>query len=416
MSAGETVAPAQGATSELRLSFLTASVYAAIGIHLPFFPIWLAWRGLSAPDIAAIAAVPPLVRLISNLVLPPRADRSGDIPGMLTLCALGTTCAYASLGLIDGFWLILGCVAALAFAQGPVIPLADALILNEVRRRMRAGLAGLDYARVRGWGSASVLMMMMIGGQIVGLLPREGIVWLLAGTALVTTIVARQCARRLPPNPPGVLAATRLAGRIPQALAIALFALAASFIQASHALLYVFASLQWRGEGLSDGYIGLLWAVGVATETLFFLFVGPRLSQSHAFPLLLTGGGVAIFRWLCMAAEPGAAALLALQMLHAATYGATQLGAVYLLSRLAGHGRRAQAQGWLSAAGALSLAGASFSSGYLQVEFGRAGYVFMAAIALAGLALAALAALILGRGASPPPEPGAGHNLSETGM
>jgi PPP family 3-phenylpropionic acid transporter len=159
----------------------------------------------------------------------------------------------------------------------------------------------------------------------------------------------------------------------------------------------VFASLQWHSEGLSDGYIGLLWAAGVATETLFFLFLGPRLGDSHAFALLTMGGVVAIFRWLCMASAPGPAALLALQMLHGATYGATQLGAVYLLSRLAGHERRAQAQGWLSAAGALSLAAASFGSGYLQIEFGRGAYVFMAAIALAGLGLAGLADLMSGR-------------------
>jgi MFS transporter, PPP family, 3-phenylpropionic acid transporter len=412
MSAASKAAP----VSELRLSLLTASVYAAIGIHLPFFPIWLAWRGLSGPDIAAIASVPPLMRLVSNLVLPPRADRSGDIPGMLTLCALGTACAYAAMGLIGGFWPILAVVAALAFAQGPVIPLADALILNEVRRRAREGLAALDYARVRGWGSASVLVMMIMGGQIVGLMPREAIVWLLAGTAVATTIIARQCARQLPRGKAGVLASPSFAGPIPRPLAVALFALAAALIQASHALLYVFASLQWRAEGLSDGYIGLLWAAGVATETLFFLVVGPRLGESHALALLLTGGGVAIFRWLCMAAEPGALALLGLQMLHAATYGATQLGAVYLLSHLAGHERRAQAQGWLSAAGAMSLAAASFSSGYLQVEFGRAAYLFMAAIALAGLALAGLAALLLRRGDHPTLEPRAGHNVSETGM
>jgi PPP family 3-phenylpropionic acid transporter len=96
-----------------------------------------------------------------------------------------------------------------------------------------------------------------------------------------------------------------------------------------------------------------------------------------------------------MASAPGPAALLALQMMHAATYGATQLGAVYLLSHLAGHERRAQAQGWLSAAGALSLASASFASGYLQLAFGRGAYLFMAGIALVGLLLAGLAAFAL---------------------
>jgi PPP family 3-phenylpropionic acid transporter len=120
----------------------------------------------------------------------------------------------------------------------------------------------------------------------------------------------------------------------------------------------------------------------------------------------MTGGAVAVVRWLCMAAAPGAAALIALQLLHAATYGATQLGAVYLLSRLAGPQRRAQAQGWLSAAGALSLTGATFSSGFLQVEYGRGAYLFMAAIAFTGLILACIAALTLrGRDRAAIPEP-----------
>jgi PPP family 3-phenylpropionic acid transporter len=402
MSGGERGGePAPAAGSELRLSLLTASVYAAIGIHLPFFPLWLASRGLSAVEIAEIAAVPPLMRLASNLILPPRADRSGDIPGMLMGCALGAACAYAALGPIDGFWPILAVVAALAFAQGPVIPLADALILNEVRRRARQGLAALDYARVRGWGSASVLIMMVVGGAILGLLPAEAVVWSLAGTALTTVVIARWCARRLSQAERGTLGATRLTWRIPHAPAIALFALAAATIQASHALLYAFASLQWRREGFTDAFIGLLWAAGVATETLFFLLLGPRLGEARALALLLSGGGIAVFRWLAMAAEPGPVVLLLLQTLHAATYGATQLGAVYLLSQLAGAERRAQAQGWLSAAGALSLAAATFWSGFLQAGFGRGAYVFMAGIAATGLGLGAGVALTLRRGGTP---------------
>jgi CHASE2 domain-containing sensor protein len=70
---------------------------------------------------------------------------------------------------------------------------------------------------------------------------------------------------------------------------------------------------------------------------------------------------------------------------------------------LAGPQRRAQAQGWLSAAGALSLATASFWSGYLQVEFERGAYLFMAGIALAGLSLVGIAALVLRGSASTEP-------------
>jgi MFS family permease len=68
---------------------------------------------------------------------------------------------------------------------------------------------------------------------------------------------------------------------------------------------------------------------------------------------------------------------------------------VYLLARLAGPQRRAQAQGWLSAAGALSLAAATFASGFLQAEYGRRAYLFMAGIALAGLLLAGLARILI---------------------
>jgi PPP family 3-phenylpropionic acid transporter len=261
----------------------------------------------------------------------------------------------------------------------------------------------LDYARVRGWGSASVLVMMILGGDALGFLSREAVVWSLAATALATAVVARWCARDLPRGEWGALASGRLLGRIPQAATIALFALAAATIQASHALLYAFASLQWQREGFADGFIGLLWAAGVATETLFFLLIGPRLGESRALALLFAGGGIAVFRWLCMAAEPGPAALLLLQSLHAATYGATQLGAVYLLSQFAGQERRAQAQGWLSAASALSLAAATFWSGFLQAGFGRGAYLFMVGIAAVGLGLAGLAALTLRRGSAAEP-------------
>src|SRR5262249_34141478 len=56
-----------------------------------------------------------------------------------------------------------------------------------------------------------------------------------------------------------------------------LFLLAASMIQASHALYYAFGTLHWRAQGFADGTIGALWALGVIAEIALFAVSGnPR--------------------------------------------------------------------------------------------------------------------------------------------
>ncbi|MFX9093361.1 MFS transporter, partial [Acinetobacter baumannii] len=55
-----------------------------------------------------------------------------------------------------------------------------------------------------------------------------------------------------------------------------IFVLGNGLTQASHALFYVFGSIYWRQAGLSDGFIGFLWAEGVIAEIIFFVY-GDRL-------------------------------------------------------------------------------------------------------------------------------------------
>jgi hypothetical protein len=83
----------------------------------------------------------------------------------------------------------------------------------------------------------------------------------------------------------------------------------------------------------------------------------------------------------------GMAALVVLQLSHGLTFGATHLGSIFLLSRLAAPGLRTQAQGWLAAMWALFMAALTSLSGQLSLSLGQGIYLPMAGAAVAGLVL-----------------------------
>jgi cell division protein FtsW (lipid II flippase) len=67
--------------------------------------------------------------------------------------------------------------------------------------------------------------------------------------------------------------------------------LAASLVQASHAVYYGFGALEWRTAGLGGGTIGGLWALGVVAEIVLFA-LSSRLPAACG-PLVLIGLGAA---------------------------------------------------------------------------------------------------------------------------
>jgi hypothetical protein len=68
--------------------------------------------------------------------------------------------------------------------------------------------------------------------------------------------------------------------------------------------------------------------------------------------------------------------------------GAVQLGSAYLLARLSGPGRFAQAQAWLAATYAAGQSLTTLACGPIYVRYGETGYLFMAAMAATGFGLA----------------------------
>lgn len=379
-----------------RLSGLSAALYVPYGLHLPYFPVWLASRGLTDLEIAATLATPLVLRVLLLPAITHVADRRG-IAATLAFCACTMACAYFAVGFAQGFFLVfLGSVLVIT-AQGSMPALTDALALSEIRRLHLAGLSRIQYGRIRVGASLSTLIMMLLSGGIVSLFPGRKIIIALTALAVIPACAAVAVARRMRKVRFDHRVKTGLtAERHALPLAIVVI-LASAFVQSSHAEIYSFGTLQWKASGFAPAVIALAWALGVAGESLLFIFGGRHIRTiRRALVLQLIGAAGAVVRWIAMAFSPGAGIVLCLQLMHALSFAATYMGSVLVLGWLAGPNHRARIQGWSSAAMGFTMALSTLACGRLTQLYGPHAYFGMAALAAAGFGLA-LAAIFLRR-------------------
>jgi len=359
-----------------RLALFYAGLFVVAGIQMPFFPVWLKAKGLDAEAIGLVVATPILVRVVAVPVAARLADRHGALRQVLVASSAGAAIGYTLVGWAGGFPAILMTVALAAALAAPAIPLADAYALKGLALRRRA------YGPVRLWGSAAFIAANFAAGFASGFIAPTGYIWLIVA-ASVAAAAASLGLRPLRPGGEPERAAPRRRRRLLAMPGVLAVAVGASLIQASHAVYYGFATLDWTGKGLSGIAIGALWALGVAAEIVLFA-LSPRLPALTPRVLLIVGAAGAVVRWAGMALDPPAMLLVPLQCLHALSFGATFLGAVQFLSRLAPEGEAATAQGDFSTLQGIVTAAATGLSGVLYGSFGAFAYAAMAAVAALG--------------------------------
>ena len=356
-----------------RLALVYAALFLAAGWQLPLLPVWLAARGLDPAAIGMVLAASQIVRVVATPTATRLADRHGSLNGAIVAAALATLGAIALLGTVSGFVPILAAAAVAGFMSAPLLPLIEAYGLKGLALRARA------YGPVRMWGSVAFIVANLTGGLLLDVLAPSNLIWLvLAGNCAVAA--AALTLVRLPREEPAHRrAATHNHLRQPAFLAIAA---AVSLIQASHAVYYGFATLDWSAKGFGGTTIGVLWALGVVAEIVLFALAHRLPASVGPLTLIVTGAAGAMLRWIVTAFDPPLALLAPLQLLHALSFGATHLGTMMFLSRNAPEGGRAAAQGDIATANTLMMAAASALSGLLYAAGG--GYAFLMMTALAG--------------------------------
>jgi len=366
-----------------RLALFYGAIFALIGCHLPFFPVWLRAVGIDAAWIGVISAVPAVTRFTVLPVVTGFAERRGAVRGAMMATAVITTFGFAVIGTQHLPLAVFLAYAVTAASWTPTVPLTDAYALRGVARY------GLDYGPLRLWGSASFIVGALGCGLLAGMIAAEHLIWIIVATGALAALVGfglqpLESRQAQAPVQHGLGSGALL--RDGGFLAIIA---ASALIQGSHSTYYVFGSITWQLAGLSGLTIAALWALGVVAEIAVFA-LSPRFTLRPSM-LVVIGGVGAMLRWLITAQEPPVAVLAVIQLAHGVSFGLTQVGIMGLMVRHVPMPVVTRAQGYLAACGGIVASTAAIVSGAIYARYGQGAYYAMAAMALSGAAVMWLA-------------------------
>lgn len=361
------------------LAGVYAALFTAPGFYLPFFPVFLTSLGFSPEAIGLAVGIPMGVRLFANPVAGILSDRAGRPRRFLAVLGVGAAIAFALMALTPATAAVLILVGLATIFWGPAFPLTDAFGQRFARER------GVDYGRARLWGSVSFIAANIGLGVALEVLPPSSVVWLIA-VSLVLYAISVQFLPKLA-KPPAEESARppKLGARV------LLGVCAAALVQSSHAALYAFGSVHWRGSGISSSFVGFLWGAGVAAEVVVFYFATVMLKRFSPLGLILLGGASSIIRFALTALDPPQALLVPLMMMHAFTFTATFLGMVSIAGDSGGAGAQGRAQAFSSTAVSIAMLVATFAAGPLYARYGAYAFLGSSLIAAFGCVLALLA-------------------------
>jgi len=380
MPQGRQIPIASGATSRRfarRLGFFYGAVFVLSGTHLPFFPVWLRAIGLDASWIGVIIAVPAVTRFTVLPLITAMAEHRQALRGAMRLSTFATGAGFALLGVQHWPVLVFLIYAAICCLWTPLVPLTDAYALRGVLHY------GLDYGRLRLWGSAAFIVGTLLCGGLVDLIAPDKLIWVIVSVGLLGA-VASLGLQPLEASPR--TAATAKGGRgLLRDPSFVCIILSAALIQGSHAAFYTFSAIDWRAQGLTGLTVAGLWTLGVLAEIVVFA-LSPRFTLAPA-SLVMIGAVAAVLRWLLTAQEPHAVGLAAVQISHGFTFGVTLVGTMGLLVRYVPAHMTARGQGYYAASTGIVGSAASMLSGPVYAHYGQGVYYLMALMAVLGGAL-----------------------------
>ena len=366
-----------------RIALFFAALFLAYGVVVPYLPVWLHTRGLDPLQISTVVSAPLFIRLLVTPGVGLLADRLGDYRRVIVVLAWSAFAFVLGLGLARGSAVVMLLGILFLLTNGTMLPLVETIAVRGVRRE------GLDYGRMRLWGSVTFIIANFVGGLAIEALGGNFALWMIAAGVMLTIAAALVLPQQKSGAKPSVGSGfgwrTSSPARLLGSPLFVLFLIAIGCTHGAHATFYTFSALHWQSQGLPAAWVGALWAIGVFAEVVLFAFSAPIVQRIGPAQLIAAGAVTSILRWGLMALDPPLGVLIPLQVLHAITYGAAHLGAILFISRAVPHSATGSAQAlFATIASGLAQGVIGLISGALYASLGGLVFLVPTGVAIVG--------------------------------
>jgi PPP family 3-phenylpropionic acid transporter len=377
---------------------LYGAVYLHFGVFAIFMPVWLKHQGLPDPRIGLLMSLPLLLRILFVAPMSALADHLRRIREVLFVCLALMAALVGSLTLVHGFVPIAIAFVVLSMVWDPIPVLTDSYAVAAVR------VLGLDFGRMRLWGSLAHILANVVGGKLIDMAGIRLVPWMTAALLLVPLAVI-----------PFLPADRRFGDPAPAAKnewltlvkdgPLMIVVIATCLILGSQGLFSGFAAIHWTAQGFPSLLIAALNGVGIGAEILILWLCQRLLGRRSPLILILVMAGLTVVRWLLMTLDPGPAFLVPIQLLQGCGMGVVAGLMLFIAERAPAH-LMATAQGLYAVIVGVIAALVVAASGFLWQALGPRAYLVMALITVVGMAMVAmqLAAFRRGRAVEVVPE------------
>lgn len=352
--------------------------FAAFGIFIPYWTLYLHRLELTSMQIATISSIRALGLMVFPILYGYLADRFRMRKNFLVITTIGQVFPNLLMLYFHSYEWLLFLTCVFSVCNAPVLTLAEAATQEEHEG------GNLDYGRTRLWGTLGFVVLATGFGKV---LDRAGNEWILYGF-LIFLVLLIFLSFAMPAGKRHLEFSHESVRRtLLNRNTLILFS-CVMLMQVSHGTFYGFYSIYLSELGYSDSNIGLQWGIAAGSELIVFFFASRILKAFPNYLLFSVCLCVASIRWMMMFSTDSYFWLSVYQCFHAFTFGIFHVTTLRLIYKFFPEGSRSLGQSlYTASSGGIGSAIGLLLNGYLWDQQGHFAFLTSSAIAMGAFVL-----------------------------
>lgn len=297
--------------------------FGVLGVYLPYFNLYCHHIGFGGFEIGALSGLRSLCLVVFSIGWSILADRFQARRRIYIWCNFISVAVWTGYFFTTDFSVMFWITLCYGIFFGPIIAFMEAFTIDLLEGQKER------YGQIRAWGTIAFIGVVAGLGRLMDAYPIRIILFLVFAGAFCQAVLAL--------GVPYTTSNRRIrfrqgAGHLKKRATVVM--LCASFLMlASHGTYYGFFSIHLEALGYSRTFIGIAWALASVAEILIMIRSRRIFAKTSLKPVLVVSCLVAVLRWSILSAYDSPAAVIAAQLLHAATYACFHIASILYIDR-----------------------------------------------------------------------------------